>query len=156
MEGKDKRVMEKVWRQVAECDERIKLMKKLIKLGIGLAEVEEFGLNIHRKLKSFKYKNKIREGEIITKGMVKIVMELKLKDEKKFLNELLKTKKRMKLEIERKTKKNSRPARNAVREFREKANTANQDHRKKFEEKIKHLKNKYRESIDFVTRKIID
>ena len=52
MEGTDIRVMEKVWRQVAECDERIKLMKKLIKLGIGLAEVEEFGLNIQKKLKS--------------------------------------------------------------------------------------------------------
>ena len=108
MEGKDRGVMEKVWKQVAECEERIKLMKKLIKMGIGLAEIEEFGLNIYKKLKSFTYKNKIREGENITKEMVKTVMELKLKDEKKYLKELLKTKKKMKIVIEQKTKKNSR------------------------------------------------
>ena len=132
MEGTDIRVMEKVWRQVAECDERIKLMKKLIKLGIGLAEVEEFGLNIQKKLKSFQYKNKIREGEVITKEMVKAVMELKLKDEKKYLRELLKTQKKMQLEIERKAKKNSRPTRRALREFREKANIAREEHRKKY------------------------
>ena len=152
MEGTDIRVMEKVWRQVAECDERIKLMKKLIKLGIGLAEVEEFGLNIQKKLKSFQYKNKIREGEVITKEMVKTVMELKLKDEKKYLRELLKTQKRMQLEIERKAKKNSRPARRALREFREKANIAREEHRKKYKEKIKHLNNKYRESTDEMIR----
>ena len=71
MEGMDRREMSKAWSQVASCEERIKLLKKLIRLEIGVAEVEEFGLNINSKFKSFDFKNRVKNGEILSKEDIK-------------------------------------------------------------------------------------
>ena len=57
MEGPERRVMSKTWSLVATCEERIVMMKKLIQMDLGVAEVEELGINIRSKLKSTFFKN---------------------------------------------------------------------------------------------------
>ena len=88
MEGPELRVMCKIWSQLAIVEERIILMKKLIKLEVGLAEVEEFGINLTSKFKSNFYRNKVKDGEIASKEAIKSIMLVKLRDEKKHLKEL--------------------------------------------------------------------
>ena len=145
MEGTDRRVMNKTWSLVAATEERIQLMKRLIKLDLGVAEVEELGINIHSKFKSKNFKNRVEAGEMLSKEALKGVMLLKLRDEKKHLEELQKTQKDMRRKIEDQLKKNSRPARGILKEFREASAATRRECRKKYDEKIEHLKRKYRE-----------
>ena len=154
MEGPDRRVMCKTWNQVAACEERIKLMKKLIKLEISLAEVEDFGINIHSKLKSNHFKNKVKAGETVTKEALKSIMIVKLRDEKKHLKELMIMKNRMRAEIDKTLKKNSRPSRKILQEFREESAKIRIECRNKFKDKIEHLNRKYRESKEDQARRI--
>ena len=82
---------------------------------------------------------------MLSKEALKGVMLLKLRDEKKHLEELQKTQKDMRRKIEDQLKKNSRPARGILKEFREASAATRRECRKKYDEKIEHLKRKYRE-----------
>ena len=51
MEGLNRRVLAKTWSQVAICEERITLMKKLLRMEVGVAEIEHIAkLSYSRKL----------------------------------------------------------------------------------------------------------
>ena len=154
MEGSDRREMSKTWCQVATCEERIQLLRKLIKLEIGVAEVEEFGLNIQSKFKSFAFKNRVKDGEILNKEALKEIMKLKLRDEKKYLKELLITKNKLRTELDNELKKNSRPSRRLLKEFREESARVRIEIRQKYRVKIEHLRRKYREDKDEQLRRI--
>ena len=52
--------MSKVWTSIAESEARLYLMEELEKLGLGLAEVEEFNIGQVNKLRSRKFRKKIR------------------------------------------------------------------------------------------------
>ena len=67
-------------------------------------------------------------------------MAIELRDEKKHLGELLKMQNMMRMKIESELKKNSRPARRLLKDFREQAAKTRKDCREKYDEKIEHLK----------------
>ena len=136
--------MSKTWTQIAACEERIQLMKKLLKLEVGMAEIEELGLNINSKFKSLAFKNRIKNGEVVSKEVLKEIMILKLRDEKKYLGELISEQKEMRRMIDSELQKNSRPARRLLKEFREESARTRKECRKKYDDKIEHLKRKYR------------
>ena len=46
MEGMDTSVMEQTWVDLATTEMRLQLMSELLKCNVGLAEVEEFNLNL--------------------------------------------------------------------------------------------------------------
>ena len=48
LRGKDRRVAVKLWKSVADSIARASLLKSMIKDGMGLAELEEFNLNLER------------------------------------------------------------------------------------------------------------
>ena len=154
MEGPERRVMSKTWSLVATCEERIVMMKKLIQMDLGVAEVEELGINIRSKFKSAFFKNKVQQGNMVDKEAVKSLMILKLRDEKKYLSELLRDQKEMRKRIEIELNKNSRPARNLLREFRMESAKTRKECRVKYEGKIQHLKRKYRDSDEEEERKV--
>ena len=139
MEGPDLRVMSKTWNLIAATEERIQLMKKLVKLGIGVAEIEELGINLKSKFKSDNFKRRVQEGEMLNRESLKSIMLLKLRDEKKHLSELLKAKSDMRMKIEEKLNKNSRPARRLLKDFREQSAKTRIECRRKYEEKIIHI-----------------
>ena len=140
MEGQERRVMARAWNQVAECEERIDLMKALVRLGVGVAEVEEIGISIHSKFKSNNFKSRVKDGEVVSKEALRELMLLKLKDEKKHLKELLIIKNGLRRELEQKLKKNSRPSRNILKDFREKSARTRKELREKYRANIDHLK----------------
>ena len=154
MEGKETRVMKKVWDQVAESEERITLMKKLIKMGIGVAEVEELGVSIHSKFKSNAFQSRVKDGEIVSKEALKNIMVIKLRDERKHLRELMRKKRVMQSKIEKDLNKNSRPSRRLLKEFREHAAKVRIEYREKYRQKIEHLSKKYRDSKEELARRI--
>ena len=156
MEGPDRRVMEKVWSQVAISEERIKLLKKLIKIEVGVSEVEELGINIHSKFKSNQLISRVKSGENVSKEVIKSIMVIKLRDERKYLSELMKKRKRLREKLETELKKNSRPARRIFSELREKSATIKIEHRNKYKKKVDHLIQKYRDSEDEIARSIPD
>ena len=131
-------------------------MKKLLRMEVGVAEIEHIGLNINSKFKSNHFKNRVKGGEIVSKDALRSIMMLKLRDEKKLLKELLKKKMEGRKEIEEKLKKNSRPTRNLIKEFREETARIRIEHREKYRVKIEHLKRKYRESKEDLVRKVPD
>ena len=81
-------------------------------------------------------------------------MTLKLRDEKKYLKELLITKNKMHAEIDKELKKNSKPSRRLLKEFREESAKIRVDLREKYRRKIEHLSKKYREKKNEMMRRI--
>ena len=154
MEGTETRVMGKVWSQVAISEERIILLKNLIKIGVGVAEVEELGANIHSKFKSNSFLSRVNDGEIVSKEAIKQIMILKLRDERKHLRDLMRKKKMLREKIEKDMKKNSRPSRRLLQEFRNQSAKVRIEHREKYRQKVEHLKRKYRDSKEELSRKI--
>ena len=146
--------MGKIWDQVAESEERIILMKNLIRLGVGVAEVEELGLSIHSKFKSNYYLSKVKDGEIVSKEALRNIMVVKLRDERKHLRELMRKKRLMREKIEKELVKNSRPSRRILKEFREHSTKVKLECREKFKEKVDHLKRKYRDKEEDLVRRI--
>ena len=55
--GVCRREATRIWISTAESEARINLMKKLLKEGRGLNELEEFHINLAGKFKSKKFKN---------------------------------------------------------------------------------------------------
>ena len=104
MEGQERRVLAGAWSQVVECEERIDLMKKLLRLGVGVAEIEEIVINIYSKFKSNHSNIKVKHEEVAGKEGLQGSMVLKLKDEKKHLKELIVIKNGLRRELEQKLK----------------------------------------------------
>ena len=51
MEGMDISAMKRTWEDLAATEMRLQLMSELLKLNVGLADVEEFNLNLKGNLK---------------------------------------------------------------------------------------------------------
>ena len=64
----DKGWVEKVFRKAVESEERVSLMKKLIKQKIGVAEVEEFCSDLAETHRNTKHKS-MRKTKIIVSAM---------------------------------------------------------------------------------------
>ena len=116
------------------------MMKKLIKLEVGVAEVEELGIKIHSKFKSNYFKNKVKDGEVVSKEALKSIMVVKLRDEKKYLKDMMRKKNIMREEINKELKKNSRPSRRMLQEFRNESAKTRVEYREKYRQKLDHLK----------------
>ena len=76
--------MNKCWKDLAASEMRLHLMTELGKINVGFAEVEEFnlGLNCKFRSKAFKNNSEMNEGKII-----RVAMEIKMRDERKFNGE---------------------------------------------------------------------
>ena len=146
MEGpKEKRTNKKIWTDVVESEERLDLMRELIKLKLGFGDLEIFQLGQNDKFKSEKMK--VRNGEIGTTKVVMEMMKLKLKDEEHYRREKDNVRKKRRRELEVKLGRNSRRFNNKMEELREDAKVAKLNLRKKNEKKLRNLKYKYREKV---------
>ena len=97
MEGnKEIRTQNKIWTVVAEAEERVMLIKQLIKLGVGFEDLEHFQLGQANKYKSSKFRGK--NGEDLAQKVIVEQMKLKLKDEESYLKEKDRIEKRKAIE----------------------------------------------------------
>ena len=94
VKGKELREEEKAWREIAANEERILLMRKMLKEDLAFADLEEFDIEFTNKLKSKKLKDK----PLYTK-VTQQAMRVKLADEQALRRELIKVREMRKREL---------------------------------------------------------
>ena len=92
---------------------------------LGLAELENFKLNLLSKLKTEEMK---RKGEKVTRTVIKLAMEMKLRDEKRSREEMNRDKNRKRRELGEKLGHNSHPHRQILSRLRDCARKAKSEH----------------------------
>ena len=78
LEGKDLSEMEKLWKDIAASEVRIKLMSEIMKKQVGFNDIENFSLGLEYNLKSDKLKGEYTKP---TKPIIQAAMGLKIRDE---------------------------------------------------------------------------
>ena len=138
-ETKDR--LRNVWRKQVESEERLKFLKRMVGVNIGVRETEHIGENIVEKFRSEKMKRGESEQEI-----VKLIMNMKLKDEKCHQRELKREKQSIRSELEGEFEgKNS--FRRIISDLNYEAKRWRKMERNRFQKKEKHLKG-VREKIE--------
>ena len=69
MEGPELRVLQRLWQNTAYSEVRISLLENLMGMDLGLAELENFQLNLMTKLRTNEMKKK---GEKVTRKMISL------------------------------------------------------------------------------------
>ena len=146
-DGQDLRIASDTWCKLAASEARLHLMVQLGHLEVGFPDVENFCLELETK-----YRAKV-DGELREKGttspewkIVKLCMALKMIDERRLNSKLETEKYDAREKIEKVLGKNSRKARNIVKKLRQDAARHKVILMKKHEEKLKHLRRKYRKN----------
>ena len=80
-ESKDN--LRNAWRKLIESEERLRFWKNMVGIELGVREIENLGENIKEKFRS----EAIKEGKC-EREVIKLIMRMKLKDERKHQREL--------------------------------------------------------------------
>ena len=135
LEGLDLSLPTKLWRKGAQSDCRLTLLSKLLKLNVGLRDVEGFGDTLRLKLRS----ESLKKNKNCERKVVKEAMKLKLVDE-------IETRKEIKGEMDKfrgvlkgEVVENSRKYRNIMKHLRHEAAFERRDILEIYDEKISHL-----------------
>ena len=122
-------------------------MMELVKIKVGFPDIEEFCLELESKYRS------TATGSLKDKGdkspewqIVKVCMNLKLVDERKTNSELVSLRYNLRKKLENALGKNSRKARNRIKNLRCEAARRKKQVMTKNEEKLTHLRKKFRKS----------
>ena len=142
--GKERREAVNLWKSIADSKSRINLMRVLIKEGMGLAELEQFQLDLSSKFRSSKFTSSKPSVVQQESKLVEQTMKLKLADELAYYKELCAARTKLRRQIAKTLKNNSRPFRRAMKELQQEEKKRKEDLSKKFKEKVSHLKNKYK------------
>ena len=142
--------MIKLWREIKSSEMRIGMMQELRTLGVGFNDVEEFNFGLMYHFKSQKMKD---EPEPDNK-VVRAAMEVKMNDERSYYKELCSERNTMRRKLTKTYENNSKPYRRIMKFLRSESAKEGEMHESKYKEKIQHLKNKYRESMDDKVNKI--
>jgi hypothetical protein len=153
MEGKEiSPEMLRAWCDLAASEARQSLLQELLRLEVGLADIEEFGLDLQSKLHSEEFK--LKTGEEKSRKLARVTMEIKLRDERKISEDLRKKVSMMRDILEDRHKKNSKPYRATIKKLRNEAAKTRRENKKIYELKLEHLKIKYRQTEDEKIRRI--
>ena len=144
-EGIDLSSAFKVWITIALSECRIDLITKLIRVKIGLKEVEDYSENLNLKLRSKIFKSKDEQSGV---KIVTEVMTIKLRDEKCYYSEMVKERNMYRREIMRLFGENTRRQRLVVKKLRTEAQRHKTLQKKKYEKKLQFLENKYSRTIE--------
>ena len=137
MEGLDTRVLYKTWQDLAASEVRLDLMRELEKINLGFRDLENFNLGLISKLRS---ENMRSRGEEVTRKVLKSAMQIKIRDEARYMEEKIKERNLHRREIGAALKTNSRPYRNLLKELRRSAEKVKQDYGIKYDKKLHNLK----------------
>ena len=144
--------MSEVWRDLAASEARMSMMQELLRLGVGLADIEEIGIVLQSKLRSQEFK--VKSGEKNSQRLAKVTLEIKLKDEREISEGLRKKVKEIRKICDEMYKKNSKTYRSMFKKLRRMATMRKNEMKMTFEDKISHLKKKYRETEEEKIMKI--
>ena len=149
MEGQELRDAKKLWEQVAANESRMHLMVELLKHKVGLADVEEFCIDLGDKCRG--------EARTIGKSewkVVKAAMESKLVDVRKKEKTLKCEQNITRRKIYRKTGDDSRQSKKMIRILKTEARNKKKELQIKYKKKIEHLRKKYRQDEEDLLNEI--
>ena len=118
MEGKDLSARKELWESLAATESRLQLMTSLMGIKVGLADVEEFNLGLKSNLKNV---NSEKTNELQDQRIVKVSMEVKIRDEITTKNKLMRKRNRARSEMQKMLGKNSKVYRREIRRLRDAA-----------------------------------
>ena len=129
-----------IWRELAQARCRADMFRALIKLDIGVNEVEDYNASLNLKLRSNLFKSKKCQGN---REVVRVAMKYKLRDANCTVSEV--TRKRDKLRREIKSTYGQRTARTRkiLKTFCEETDIVRKQLREDYRKKINHLRSKY-------------
>ena len=99
MEGMDLSAMRKTWEELAATEMRLQLMNDLLKVNVGLGDVEEFNLDIKGNLKNLPSE---RTNEMQNQRLVKAAMSIKMHDEQVTRGKLIRQRNKSRTELMKK------------------------------------------------------
>ena len=144
MGGKELGEESKVWKEIATGEARMMLMKKMMKEDLAFADLESFGIEFNNKLKSIKLKNKTSYRKVSGTAM-----KAKLADEQELRRELMKVKQNMKKSLAEEFKgEKTRQYRRVMNNLNKMARDTKLKMNEKYNKKIEHLRQKFREKED--------
>ena len=141
-EGKSLGESEKIWREIASTEMRIALMDNLISNKVGFNDVEMFNLGIeyNMKCKTLEDDDKERDTTVI-----EAAMKRKRKDEVKYRRKLITRRNRLRGEMMKEMGKKSNKYRRTMKHLMNMAKMTKENLKQKYDNKIEHLKNKYKD-----------
>ena len=143
MEGQDKSAIKKIWDDLAATEMRLKLMSDLVSVSVGFADIEEFNLDLKGNLKNLPSEKTI---ESINVRMVRAAMSVKIKDEQVTRGKLVKARNKARSTLMNQLGRNSKKYRTVIRSLRKSARETKIPLQKLYDEKLPHLRDKYRET----------
>ena len=114
MEGQDLSVTKKIWEDLAATEVRIKMMSDLVKVNVGLADIEEFNLDLKGNLKNLLSE---KTNEIVNEKLVRAAMSIKIKDEQISRGKLIRARNIARTDLMKKLGRNSNRYRSVIRDF---------------------------------------
>ena len=141
-EGPDLSAMPNIWEDLARTETLLQLMKELIKIKVGFADIEEFNLWLRGNLKNSSSEKIVGVQD---NKVVKVAMEIKMRDEQVTKTKLIRARNKAREELAKIMGKNSKRYRTRIRGFQERARKVKAEAKEKYQKKLEHLKFKYRE-----------
>ena len=141
MEGQELRDAKKLWEDVAANESRMHLMVELSKVKVGLADVEEFCLDLGDKCREDSRSNGKVEWRV-----VKAAMDSKLVDARRIDKNLKSEQNLARRKIYKNTGDDTRKSKKIIRILKNAARDKKKELKKKFKKKVEHLKQKYRQT----------
>ena len=141
IEGKDLSEMEKLWKDIAASEVRIKLMSDLMKKQVGFNDIENFSLGLEYNLKSDKLKG---EQSKPTEPVVQAAMKLKIRDENYHQKELKRLREGKKKWLGTKHHPNTLAYKKTIKYLREQAEEVKRTQNMKYKQKKENLEEKHR------------
>ena len=141
MEGQELRDAKKLWEQVAANESRMHLMVELMKHKVGLADVEEFCIDLGDKCRA-----EARQIGKVEWRVVKATMESKLVDARREEKKLKRDQNLTRKKIYNGSGEDSRKSKKIIRILKNEARNMKREMQKKYKKKVEHLRRKYRQT----------
>ena len=136
-------MISKTWQDLAATEMRLQLMSELVNYNVGLADVEEFNIDLRDNLKNLPSE---RATELQNSRLVKAAMSVKIYDEQVTRTKLTKTRNTTRTKLMKVLGKNTRRYRTVIKNLRKEARATKEEFRKNYDQKMEHLRYKYRET----------
>ena len=128
------------WDRLAVSQCRLEMLRILVKSDIGLNEVEDYNQELNLKLKS----RALRErGPLANRGVVRVAMRTKLRDEVRLSNECMRERDKDRRRIKSIYGDKSVTTKAFLKGLKNESDIIRQDLRKKYLDKIAHLRRKF-------------
>jgi hypothetical protein len=128
------------WIELAKAKCRTDMFRALIRLDIGVNEVEDYNTTLNLKLRSNVFKSKGSQGN---RDVVRVAMRCKLRDSVSTVNEVTRKRDQVRRNIKKEFGQRTVTTRKILRGFNEETEAVRKKLREEYKSKIDHLRKKF-------------